>query len=149
MSRIALLLVVASSIALAVSGCSSSETNGVSGAGASGPAPGCHGDESAWESAIAPVACSKHSDCCVIVNACTNQAQVVFSENRQSGKASWPYCDKDCTNCLAPAVDVYCVSGACVGYVHDGFTNVENHCGFDGADDPMFDKPNTAFGCGM
>jgi hypothetical protein len=84
----------------------------------------------------------------VIVNDCTQEAQVVFSENRDDGKAAWPYCDKDCSNCEPPAVDVYCVDSACVGYVHPEFTNTMNHCGFDGADDPTFGGGDNSFTCG-
>ena len=90
---------------------------GAAGSPGSGGAAGssCHGDAAQWTAATqGPISCTKNSDCCVIVNNCVNQAQVVSKQAYDSGAADlWPYCDDQCTACIAPAVEVVCSNGQC------------------------------------
>lgn len=128
---------------------------GASGAGGSQGAggAGCHGDAAAWATLTKePVACAKNSDCCVIINSCINEAQVVSATNTDPAKAAWPYCDNLCTNCLPPAVKVECVSQQCVGYKVPFDPNnppelMMDHCGVD-APPLMLPSPGTHFLCG-
>lgn len=121
--------VVVLSIAALAAGCSSGDgapggSGGSAGhdgggggtAGSAGATSGsCQGDATKWASITqGPFACTKNSDCCVVVNGCVNQAQVVSKQDYDNGAANqWPYCDKDCTACIAPAVDVVCSGGQC------------------------------------
>jgi hypothetical protein len=94
-------------------GGASSSSSASSSSGAGG---GCQGDSATWAQLTAgPFACSTDADCCVIVNGCTNEAQVVSKANQAAAKAAWPYCENQCTDCIPPAVLVGCVGGTCVG----------------------------------
>src|SRR5262249_47191138 len=76
----------------------------------------CHGDMGAWATITAgPLTCQKNSDCCVVVNGCLSQAQVVKASDSMTAGAAWPYCDNQCNNCIPPAIQVGCVNGQCVG----------------------------------
>jgi hypothetical protein len=116
---------------------------GVGGAGGS-----CHGDQAAWARITsAPMACSKNSDCCVVVNACLSRAQVVRASDSASAAAAWFYCEP-CNDCIAKMVDVGCVAGACVGQVapNSGGRNGTSHCGDDAI--PFApSKPAPSFDC--
>lgn len=113
----------------------------------------CHGDQTAWTVATTPpITCEKNSDCCVIVSGCTNEAQVVAFSKLSAAKAAWPYCDGDCTFCIAPAVKVECANKECVGYMIPDAQNPpadlrKDHCGVD--EPPlMLSSPAAHFICG-
>lgn len=134
-------------------GGSSGDQGSSSSSSSSSSAGNCHGDQTAWTVATAPpLACEKNSDCCVIVSGCTSEAQVVTSSKFSSAKAAWPYCDDDCTFCIAPAVKVECVNKECVGYhIPDDQSPAsdlrKDHCG---KDEPpvMLPEPDVHFVCG-
>lgn len=123
------------------------------GEGGSGGAP-CHGDAAAWTAATTlPIACEKNSDCCVIVNGCTNAAQVVHSTKLSSAKSNWPYCDNECTFCVAPAIAVECANKECVGYqLPDDPPPADalrkDHCGMDPDPPLLLMSPGAQFVCG-
>lgn len=99
----------------------------------------CNGDQATWDSLTAgPFTCTKNSDCCVIINGCTNEAQIVLAANRDAAKTAWPYCQNDCTNCIPPAVEVGCNNGQCTGTEVDFMDAspdlLNDHCGVDGPD---------------
>ncbi len=118
----------------------SGATSGTAGAGgATTSTSSCSGDQTTWDSLTAgPFTCNKNSDCCVIINGCTTEAQVVSAANRDAAKAAWPYCPNDCTNCIPPAVEVGCNNGVCTGTevdVLDASADLlTDHCGVDGPD---------------
>lgn len=120
-----------------------------SGAGVGG-GPTCHGDEAAWTelTASAP-ACASNADCCVIMNGCLSQGQLVGLADFGAAGALWPYCDDECNDCIPPAVEVGCVEGVCVGHeVPDAAGDSplrQDHCGTDDVSTP---DPVTTFGCG-
>jgi hypothetical protein len=124
----------------------SSTTTGTGGVGG-----GCHGDATSWATlTAAPVACTKNSDCCVIINGCLSQAQIVSATNEAAAKGAWPYCDSMCNDCIPPAVVVGCDNGECAGKVVD-FSDASpdllmDHCGVD----PQVGLSNVKlhFGCG-
>ena len=110
----------------------------------------CHGDQTAWAMLTAgPIACTKNSDCCVIVNGCYSQTQVVAAANKDEAKAAWPTCDDRCNACIPPPTEVGCNNGACTGKVVD-FADaapglMQDHCGVDG---PVILVGGLHFGCG-
>ncbi|APR85817.1 Hypothetical protein A7982_11166 [Minicystis rosea] len=109
---------------------SSSSSTSSTGAGAD-----CHGVESTWKVlTTGPIPCKQSSDCCVIINGCLNEAQVVSAEHMEEAKAVWPTCDDQCSFCIPPAVQVECVSGACAGkavILPPGSSTdiLQDHCG--------------------
>jgi hypothetical protein len=112
-------------------GGSASSTGASSGTGEGG---GCQGDGATWAMLTkGPIACVHASDCCVILNDCTNEAQIVSAAEETAAKAAWPYCDSQCTHCIPPAVEVGCQNGVCVGEAvvdPDGGTDLlTDHCG--------------------
>ena len=123
---------------------------GQGGAGTGGLGHGgasCHGDATAWtELTQTPIACTKNSDCCVVINFCLSEAQVVHSSNTTAAKDAWPYCDSDCNDCIPPTIDVFCQDNHCVGVERPDGEPTE-HCGID-------EMPGTGgttgehFGCG-
>ncbi|MFO0550224.1 MAG: hypothetical protein U0271_17650 [Polyangiaceae bacterium] len=152
-------------VILAAIGCGDSGSGGSGGsggaAGGSGGAPAtggaggqagadsCHGDATTWAAITAqPIACTKNSDCCVVVNTCTSEAQVVHADDYPTAGAAWPYCDNDCNLCIPPAVNVGCVNGACTGEVDDQAVEAGmDHCGVDnGPIVPV--NPGVSFACG-
>lgn len=125
---------------------------GQGGQGGHGGAAGCHGDQAAWDAIEkANITCQKSSDCCVVVNGCTNEAQVVGAGDFDAAQTAWPYCDNDCTDCIPPDVVVECSGGKCVGYIApegDGGIGVgTSHCGEDGPSLGL-SGPKLAFTCG-
>lgn len=92
----------------------SSSGSGVGG-GYAGDA-GCYGAPALWATLTeGPVPCGVNSDCCVIVNTCLSHAQIVGKDHKDDAAEAWPYCNVDCNDCTAPAVDVACIAGECVG----------------------------------
>jgi hypothetical protein len=145
---------VASASASGAGGAGGQGTGGAGGAGGAGGGAACHGDEAAWMTATAePIPCQKNSDCCVIVNSCVNEAQVVAAGKASAAKAAWPYCDADCTDCIPPSVMVECsAEKKCVGYKVPESDNPppelsQDHCGVD-APPLMMMNPALTFTCG-
>jgi hypothetical protein len=114
---------------------------GNGGAGSGGAT--CHGDVAAWEAATqAPIACTKNSDCCVVINLCVSEAQIVHASNADAAKAAWPYCDLDCKDCIPPEVSVFCHNSQCVGIAGEPSGSLPmDHCGVD-------DEPGEGGGSG-
>lgn len=127
----------------------SSTASGTGGGASTGTGVTCYGDAAEWAAITAtPIACTKNSDCCVVVNGCTNQAQVVAAGDFAAAPGAWPYCDDECTDCIPPVVDVGCVDGVCVGEAlpPDGQFGT-SHCGEDVTTlDPL--NPAQTFSCG-
>ena len=150
----ALWLVVAIGATCALS-CSSTDSPAPGGGGpldasAEGEGGRCHGDATAWATLTqGPIACVKNSDCCVIVNGCTSEAQVVAAEHVAAAKAAWPTCDDACNRCIPPPTAVGCRDGACTGTVVDladaSPALMADHCGVDG---PPVLIGGVHFGCG-
>lgn len=95
---------------------------------------GCYGDPVAWKSlTTGPFACTKNADCCVVVNTCVNEAQVVAAKDRADAQEVWPFCGYMCADCLPPAVKVGCYQGFCAGVLVFGPDATpdmrEDHCG--------------------
>jgi hypothetical protein len=114
---------------------STSTTSGSTSTG-TGTGSGCVGDSQTWASLTAgPFTCTQNSDCCVIVNGCTNEAQIVSATNQAAAKAAWPTCENLCTDCIPPAIKVGCVNGVCAGEVvpfPDASADLlQDHCGVD------------------
>lgn len=64
---------------------------------------GCHGDAATWASlTTGPLPCTENSDCCVVVNGCLSQSQIVAASSQAEAKAAWPYCDSECNLCIPP-----------------------------------------------
>lgn len=113
----------------------------------------CPGDAGAWQHLTAmPSACQSGTECCVIMSPCLSQAQIVASTQRDEASAVWPYCAVACVDCVAPAIDVACVGGSCLGRFVEGAPPDsplrQDHCG---ADVKMIDfsgKTGVHFGCG-
>lgn len=126
--------------------------NGAQGGGGSGSGiggEGCYGDPEAFAEAIQPQACTKNSDCCVVLNGCVNEAQVVHASNKDAAKAAWPYCDNNCTDCIPPLVTVYCLEGTCVGRAEEPTGDFpEDHCGVDEEPGTGGGNPGEHFTCG-
>ena len=126
---------------------------GGSDGGAGGGA--CLGDPGVWETIDkgGPIDCTKNSDCCVVINTCLAEAQVVSAADYEKAQTSWPYCpDSGCANCLAPYVDVRCSGDECVGYLPPENPGMPppaatNHCGDDAAP-PMLGVGLLHFACG-
>lgn len=109
---------------------------GTSGGGGQGGDPHCHGDSAAWMTMTqTPMACQTNSDCCVVINDCLAEAQVVRAQDFAAAPSTWPYCDDACTKCVSPIIEVGCEDGACVGKVKEGAMPGEplagSHCGVD------------------
>lgn len=125
----------------------SSGSSSSSGASSSSGSGACFGNETEWKKATAePIACSTNADCCAIVNGCTSAVQVVGASKLSLAKANWPYCESECVFCTAPAVEVECLNGQCVGYqIPDEEMPSQDlrkdHCGVDG---PPLMKPTPA-----
>ncbi len=98
---------------------------------------GSVGDPDAWATlTTGPFACTKNSDCCVIVNECTDVGQIVSAANKSAAEAAWPYCPNSCALCFPPAVQVGCVDGLCTGseiFADAGmpWPTSYSHCGID------------------
>ena len=130
-------------VELGPGGAESSATGTGSGLGGAGgtvdididaAAPKCSGDEGAWKQVTAmPGACVTSADCCVIVSPCLSEVQVVAASQADQASAVWPFCELACTDCVAPAVDVACIAGACLGRIlpaADANSPLRvNHCG--------------------
>lgn len=100
---------------------------------------GCHGNDASWKSFTeAAIPCQKNSDCCVIVNTCLSESQVVAAATKEQAKAAWPYCDAECNLCIPPAIEVVCDQGSCAGrqvdFADAGPGLMTDHCGEDAAD---------------
>ena len=135
----------------ATTGTTSTGSGGSGGAGGGSTSTGavCHGDPTSWtEITAAPIACTKNSDCCVVINGCLSEAQVVHADDFATAGAAWPYCDSDCNDCIPPVIDVGCVDGVCVGDAQpeDGTAGMD-HCGEDVAPLVPVD-PALSFTCG-
>jgi hypothetical protein len=112
----------------------------------------CHGDEKAWAAITAkPLDCQQNSDCCVVINTCLNEGQVVLSADFEEADKAFPYCGDRCTRCIPPSIQVACVSGKCVG---EGKSDVgatddfrTSHCGSD-AIQVMTPAATARFTCG-
>jgi hypothetical protein len=114
-------------------------TTGASGAG-------CYGDTTRWASiTAAPAKCRTADDCCVVVNGCLSEGQVVGVSDFDAAQAAWPFCDADCNDCIPPAVIVACDNGECVGTIDpDSPDDGTSHCG-DAA--PLGPEPSQSFTC--
>ncbi len=127
----------------ATTGAGGATSAGGSGSGGSGGATtstgaggACQGDEATWKKLTGgPFACTKNSDCCVIINSCINAAQIVAAKDVAAAKAAWPTCDVGCNDCIPPAVEVGCNAGECAGKVVDladaSAETLQDHCGVD------------------
>jgi hypothetical protein len=117
----------------------------------SGAGGGCQGDSATWATLTAgPIACTQNSDCCVIVNGCISEAQIVSATNEAAAKTAWPYCESQCNDCIPPAIQVGCDNGVCAGTVVD-FADASpdllmDHCGTDPPVNPVAGKLH--FTCG-
>jgi hypothetical protein len=148
-------------VAVACSSSTSSGTGGHGGAttsgtttshtGGSGAGGGCHGDATSWAALTqGPIACTQNADCCVVVNGCLSESQIVAAGTKDQAKAAWPYCDSMCNNCIPPAIDVACSNGTCVGTVvpfqDAGSDLLMDHCGVN----PLVGTPSAKlhFSCG-
>jgi len=121
---------------------------GGSGATGNGGAT-CHGDTAAWDAATqVPIECTKNSDCCVVINGCLSQAQVVHASNAAAAKAAWPYCDADCNDCIPPDVSVFCFDNHCVGIAGEPGGDPMEHCGVDEEPGAGGGSTGEHFGCG-
>lgn len=157
---------------LGATACSSSTSGGTGGNGGGGTTTGhgghgggastssstssssgdtCHGDAATWMPlTTGPIACTSNADCCVIINGCLSQAQIVSAASKDQAKAAWPYCDSMCNDCIPPAIEVGCENGTCVGTVVD-FADAStdllmDHCGVN---TPIGATPGKLhFGCG-
>jgi len=121
-----------------------------SGSGAGGAM--CHGDATAWNAILAkPLSCMTNDQCCVVINTCLNDAQIVLATDYAAAGTAQPYCDNQCTNCLPPAIDVGCVGGKCVGQNLDNAnppppnTLRQSHCGVNPV---LMPAPTSHFTCG-
>jgi hypothetical protein len=131
------------------SGGHSGHGGATTGTGGSGGA--CHGDAASWAALTqAPVACTSNADCCVIINGCLSEAQVVSADNQAAAKTAWPYCESLCNDCIPPAIVVGCENGECAAKVVD-FADASpdllmDHCGVD----PVVGLSSVKlhFGCG-
>lgn len=113
---------------------------------------GCRGDQEAWDAITAkPLDCQQNSDCCVVINACANQAQVVRFADFEAAEKAFPYCDDACTKCIPPSIQVACVNGKCVGEDTSGANATDefrtSHCGMD-ATQVMTPATSAHFTCG-
>ena len=146
--RITQHLLAALSASLLACGTSDSSSNARVDAGVS-DAGTCHGDSATWASLTQePVACTKNADCCVIINKCLEQAQVVSAPNEAAAQAAWPYCDGVCTGCIEPVVDVGCVNGTCTGVRADRDDASVPHGTHCGTDDNTVLEGQLHFSCG-
>jgi hypothetical protein len=125
---------------------------GGQGEGGTGSAA-CHGDQAAWDAITAKALdCATNADCCVVVNTCANVATVVTAADFSAAEAAYPYCDDQCTKCIAPPIQVGCVSGKCVGEDKSNgdppLTDElrKSHCGMDAAP-VMTPAMNVQFSC--
>jgi len=112
---------------------------------------GCTGDQATFTSLTSgPIKCTQDSDCCVIVNDCTNTAQIVSAANETAAAAAWPSCQNECNGCIPPAVNVFCTNaGVCGGTVISDFVDggqnlLTSHCGGT----PGTAASTMSFGCG-
>ncbi len=142
-------------------GSTTTSTGGTGGAGGAGGGAGgsggdaCFGDAAVWATIpkMGPFPCTKNSDCCVVVNDCLAEAQVVGAADYEKAQSSWPYCPADgCANCIAPYVDVQCSGEECVGYIPPENPGMPppagtNHCGEDAAP-PLVGVGKLQFTCG-
>jgi len=107
-----------------------------SGGGQGGADPTCHGDPTAWDAIEkTSIACGANSDCCVVVNPCTAESQVVHADDFAEAEAVWPYCDDACVFCIAEYVDLACVAGECVASPPPAGAEPQegvSQCGVDG-----------------
>ena len=114
---------------------------------------GCLGDKLAWEKLMStPSPCVDDSDCCVIVNLCIAEAQVVAKSQSEEAPKLWPYCPSKCNDCIPPAVDVACVMGQCRGHIvleskWDSLLRAD-HCSSENKIVPSVGTTATHFGCG-
>jgi hypothetical protein len=96
-------------------------TGGADPADAAPPLDGSHhciGNKASWEQLTAgPVPCESGEECCVIMSTCRGEAQVVSAVNEQAAIDTWSYCSTDCNDCTAPAIEVACIAGSCLGRV--------------------------------
>jgi hypothetical protein len=131
----------------------STSTNSTSSTGGEGTGASCNGDAAKWAAITAgPFTCTKSSDCCVVVNACLSQAQIVLATDFAAAQTDWPTCESQCNGCIPPAVEVGCVNGECVGEVVDAGTTpdasiYQSHCGMDAVTVGSPASTHT-FGCG-
>jgi hypothetical protein len=82
------------------------------------------------------LACQSDADCCVVVDTCVSNALVVSATDRAEVEGLLAEADDGvCTRCIAPAVQVRCDAGTCVGEslpFSDDATYAElskTHCG--------------------
>jgi hypothetical protein len=130
-------LLFAALLAACSSGSSGSGGGTTTTTGAGGT--GCHGDDATWQAlTAAAIPCQKNSDCCVVVNGCLSESQVVAAATKDQAKAAWPYCEAQCNACIPPAIEVVCDQGSCAGrevdLVDAGPALLADHCGDDAAD---------------
>lgn len=140
------------------SGAGGSDTTTTTGAGGTtaaggsgGAGGGCQGDQAEWAKLTAgPIACTKNSDCCVIINGCISAAQIVGAADEAAAKVAWPTCQSQCNDCIPPAIEVGCKDGECAGTVvdfQDASSDLkQDHCGVDAT--VVVDKSKLLFGCG-
>ncbi len=115
-------------------GSSSASANSSTDTPAPAPIPNCEGDAGKWKELTAgPIACTSGEDCCVIMNDCHAKAQIVAKEHMGKAREVWPSCPGECSDCVARAIEVACVDGACLGRViteEDSLSLLrEDHCG--------------------
>lgn len=116
------------------------------GASAGGVPGACEGDATLWASlTVAPPACESDEDCCVVVNSCLAEAQIVHAQDFEVAQSAWPYCDADCVDCIPPVVRVSCDDGHCVGKVDtETLDDGVSHCGDTVS---MAGSPGQSFTC--
>jgi hypothetical protein len=95
----------------------------------------CAGDAAVWaEVTQGPIACKTNADCCVVINGCVSESHIVAAADKARAKAAMDTCGP-CDRCLAPAIQVGCDNGVCVGTVVDyadaGPELLGDHCGVD------------------
>jgi hypothetical protein len=130
------------------SGATSTTSSGQAGTGG-----GCHGDATSFATLTkGPIACTTNSDCCVVVNGCLSESQIVSATDEAQASAAWPYCDSQCNDCIPPPIQVGCDNGVCAGVVveiPDASPDLfMNHCGVDTPVGAAKDKLHFACGGG-
>jgi len=108
------------------------------------------GDPEVWDAIQKEnIPCTENSDCCVVINGCLAEGQIVHASDYAKAQVAWPYCPYECLECLPPNIDVACVDGICVGEEAEWtgeMVSGTSHCGVD--EEPLtITQPATAFGC--
>jgi hypothetical protein len=78
------------------------------------------------------VTCRNDSDCCIVINQCTEVAYLYSKAPGATGPPSFPSNPTMCVPCIPPAIQVRCDVGRCVGQKVSGVYSgplLKDHCG--------------------